>query len=115
MIQVHRQEAEQKRWNEEAERQKQAVQDKAVNHVEMELIDDVFDDTPLPRNHKGLQFNCAVVDQHKSDQDDDDVDDGADDGARGLDMINVNEIKKVNHPGHQREMEGLPEWMWKRM
>ena len=61
----------------------------------MELIDDAFDDTPLPHKRKVLQFNCAVVDQRKSDQDDDDVDDGADDGARGLDTIDVDEIEKV--------------------
>ena len=98
MLEVRRQEAEQKRRKEEAERQKQAAQDKAVDRVaqfEMELIDDAFDDTPLPHKRKVLQFNRAVVDQRESDQDDDDVDDGADDGARGSDTIDVDEIEKV--------------------
>jgi hypothetical protein len=96
MIEVRKQEAEQKRRKEEVERQKQAAQDKAVDRVaqfEMELADDAFNDTPLPRNRRALQFDLAVVDQRESDQDDDGVDDGANDGARGSDV--TDEIEKA--------------------
>jgi hypothetical protein len=73
MIEVRRQEAEQKRRKEDAEMQKKAERDKAVDHVaqyEMQLANDAYNDTPLPRNHRGLQSN-VVVDHRDSDQDDD--------------------------------------------
>jgi hypothetical protein len=73
MIEVHKQEVEQKWRKEDAEMQKKARWDKAINHIaqyKMQLVNDVYNDTPLPHNHRGLQSD-AVVDHHDSDQDDD--------------------------------------------
>jgi hypothetical protein len=72
MIEVRRQEAEQKRRKEEAEMQKKVERAKAVDRVaryEMELANDAYNDTPLPRNRRGLPSD-AVVDHCDSDQDD---------------------------------------------
>jgi hypothetical protein len=87
MIEVHRQQAEQKARKEEAARQKKVVQDKAIDRIaqfEMELANDAYNDTPLPRNcrilEEGLQFNHAVADHCESDQDY-----GVDNGASGPD------------------------------
>jgi hypothetical protein len=88
MIEVRRQQAEQKERKEEAAKQKKVVQDKAIDRVaqlEMELANDAYNDTPLPRNRRilggGLQFDRAVADHRESDQDY-----GVDDGASGPDQ-----------------------------
>jgi len=103
MIEVRRQQAEQKERKEEAARQKKVVQDKAIDRVaqfEMELANDAYNDTPLPRNRRileeGLQFDRAVADHRESDEDY-----GVDDGAsgpdeRGSDVIDDDELEVMD-------------------
>ena len=90
MMEICRQEEEQKKTKEEAARQKMAAQDKAIDRVaqfEAELANDTYNNTPLPRNHRilgrstGLQVAHVVADHGESDQDD-----GVDDGAGGPDQ-----------------------------
>jgi hypothetical protein len=74
MVEVHRLAAEQKEEKEKAAKQKKAMQDKAVERVaqlEKELVDDGFNDTPLPRPRRiagksSLQF----ADRGESNEDD---------------------------------------------
>jgi len=74
MVEVRRLAAEQKEEKEKAAKQKKAMQDKAVERVaqlEKELVDDGFNDTPLPRPRRiagksSLQF----ADRGESNEDD---------------------------------------------
>src|ERR1700730_264375 len=80
MIEIHRLAAAQKEEKEKAAKQKKAMQDKAIECVaqfEMELVDDGFHNTPLPRLRRiggkskdDLQFDGWVADRGKSDEDD---------------------------------------------
>jgi len=100
MIEVRRQQAEQKERKEEAARQKKVVQDKAIDRIaqfEMELANDAYNDTPLPRNRRilegGLQFDRAVADHRESDEDYGVSDNGASGpDERGSDVIDDDEV-----------------------
>jgi hypothetical protein len=77
MIEIRRQEAEQKEKKKEAARQKKIKQDEAIDRVaqfEMELANDTYNDTPLPRNRKTVERSKGGFDYVVADQDD-----GADD------------------------------------